>query len=1108
MKQKKFLASLLAFSLTAVQLTSALAVQPISVQSFAAEITETFSNTNGYFYQQLSDESKIFYDAMYTMYQQGIFKTGKENFDLVASGLLSQEQAAEYADGGPGVLNIFGAARDAFYMDFADIFYVDFAALSIRVTNGKDGYHVYLGTGRKDNYYAEGFSSVEDVEQATAEFQAVVDKVAEEASNLTVEEGKNLTVEQVRYVHNYVTQHVSYRLEDACQPENIGLIRNAYGPLVKGEGVCEGYSRAFKAILDKLNIPCVLVSGVYKETENQPELHMWTFVQIDEKWYGVDPTMDDPITTNASDGGIDGAENESLFLIGEDILNRHHLPSAFLSEANYPFHYPEPENDSYGVETVTNQGGLVVQYKADSEMEGIPAGDFLVSYNGMGYAKTREQGKYIIVRFINYYEENDETVDSGWCYIEPQYYPDMKDTDTELTLTLASAQDVQFAITDIPPKTNEYGYPDLVFDEEPIMLEQSSIIHNENGYYMPAPYARWLTPRNSGSLIIEHGKQHVSATFDEVLTPIDGETFDVVMECDTPSGKQASVLENVEWDGKSTISFDFTPSKMWADDRATYTFSIKGLKSARSGKRPLDISYMAKFQSYVCAYRSQGINWNVFAQPQLLDNSDISMNDWKTSTGEPVNEKLRDRMVLVASSPSHQEEDNMNELVDTQTNDKVLESKSFEINLSICKAQVASTGDGVRVMLGFPEGYGPEDAGVTFKVYHFMKDADGNFTGVEEIPCVITEYGLVVTCMSFSPYMIAAVEDDGTEPETKSVVAVTSEGGTVSGTEIVTLSEGEETTFNIQADAGYVIDAISVGGKLVETNHSSAMDLTVNYADIADSSCIIDVKFAAESVIEQEEAKGETAVQVDAEAEAAPAGNLSVAPEQTTPEETTTETTTSEPETTTTETTTTETTTTKFETETATLPETTSTSNIPETTTTSESKIETTSEPETTTTSESKTETTTTSTSETTTTSEPETTTLPETTTSITVQTGDKNTATKILVSRADEQTDLYLLYPVDSLNYRQAGFSISIDGKEKQWSTDTVYQSVMIQGKEYTAKEFGGKYLVALEITDVPADSAETASAVPVLNATETITAELPKKAYTLPDMQKEEIV
>ena len=45
-----------------------------------------------YYYGQLTGEAQKFYDAMYQMYVQGIFKTGTQDYDLISGGHLTQEQ--------------------------------------------------------------------------------------------------------------------------------------------------------------------------------------------------------------------------------------------------------------------------------------------------------------------------------------------------------------------------------------------------------------------------------------------------------------------------------------------------------------------------------------------------------------------------------------------------------------------------------------------------------------------------------------------------------------------------------------------------------------------------------------------------------------------------------------------------------------------------------------------------------------------------------------------------------------------------------------------------------------------------------------------------------
>ena len=52
--------------------------------------------------------------------------------------------------------------------------------------------------------------------------------------------------------------------------------------------MCEGYALAYKYYMNRLNIPCKVVSGVSK---GQP--HAWNQIKINGKWYFVDATWDD-----------------------------------------------------------------------------------------------------------------------------------------------------------------------------------------------------------------------------------------------------------------------------------------------------------------------------------------------------------------------------------------------------------------------------------------------------------------------------------------------------------------------------------------------------------------------------------------------------------------------------------------------------------------------------------------------------------------------------------------------------------------------------------------------------------------------------------------------
>ena len=161
--------------------------------------------------------------------------------------------------------NAMNAARYAFYADYPEVFYINFQKLTLRVTkDSEERYHAYIGSGNLKDYYVEGFTDRNQVIEAVEEFEDRVSEIVEGANNLQIEEGKNLTVEKIKYVHNEIIYNTSYRLESDCTPGNEGFIGTPYGALIKKQAVCEGYARAFKTVLDRLGITCILVQGIHQ----------------------------------------------------------------------------------------------------------------------------------------------------------------------------------------------------------------------------------------------------------------------------------------------------------------------------------------------------------------------------------------------------------------------------------------------------------------------------------------------------------------------------------------------------------------------------------------------------------------------------------------------------------------------------------------------------------------------------------------------------------------------------------------------------------------------------------------------------------------------------
>lgn len=99
--------------------------------------------------------------------------------------------------------------------------------------------------------------------------------------------------DKVYAAHEYIRSQVSYNNNTTY------LKHTAYGALVNGEAVCEGYAKAYKLLLNAMGIECDVVIN---------SVHAWNVVLLDGKWYMVDVTNDD--TT--------GSKN--YFLLGQDVL--------------------------------------------------------------------------------------------------------------------------------------------------------------------------------------------------------------------------------------------------------------------------------------------------------------------------------------------------------------------------------------------------------------------------------------------------------------------------------------------------------------------------------------------------------------------------------------------------------------------------------------------------------------------------------------------------------------------------------------------------------------------------------------------------------------------
>ena len=87
-------------------------------------------------------------------------------------------------------------------------------------------------------------------------------------------------IQKTLYVHDIIAVNTKYDVGND--------IRSAYEVLVGKNGLCVAYAMAYKYIMDKIGIECVIVM-------DSDINHSWNMVKINGKWYHVDVTWDDTI---------------------------------------------------------------------------------------------------------------------------------------------------------------------------------------------------------------------------------------------------------------------------------------------------------------------------------------------------------------------------------------------------------------------------------------------------------------------------------------------------------------------------------------------------------------------------------------------------------------------------------------------------------------------------------------------------------------------------------------------------------------------------------------------------------------------------------------------
>ena len=213
---------------------------------------------------------------------------------------------------------------DAYTRDYTQHFWYDYVQ-----------YYWPTSTGIINEIFPQYTMTGSELLKARAEFDDAVEfMISGIAPNISDFEKENI-------LHDRLAAAVTYVKTDNSH--------NAYGALVEGKAVCDGYAEAYQYLLRKVGIQSFIAFGSSKYTE---EGHAWNYVRIDGKYYHVDVTWDDKKSVI----------HYAYLNLSDDLITEDHdideaeypLPTCNSDEKYYFTSYGEKLSNNYSANEIAN----------------------------------------------------------------------------------------------------------------------------------------------------------------------------------------------------------------------------------------------------------------------------------------------------------------------------------------------------------------------------------------------------------------------------------------------------------------------------------------------------------------------------------------------------------------------------------------------------------------------------------------------------------------------------------------------------------------------------------------------------------------------------------
>ncbi len=155
------------------------------------------------------------------------------------------------------------------------------------------------------------------------------DRILEELINPDLEE-----YDKIKTIHDYIVNNVKY---DVVRNENEKSKYNsntAYGVIIEGYGICNGYTDALAIFLTKLGYDNYKIATTPELISYSKSGHVWNAVNFEGNWLHIDLTWDDPVSNDGKDYLF-----HTYFLVNNEAMVEADKGETTIEEHNYEKKY-------------------------------------------------------------------------------------------------------------------------------------------------------------------------------------------------------------------------------------------------------------------------------------------------------------------------------------------------------------------------------------------------------------------------------------------------------------------------------------------------------------------------------------------------------------------------------------------------------------------------------------------------------------------------------------------------------------------------------------------------------------------------------------------------